>query len=103
MPGGKRPKIPGAILDQLLAGVDLEGTFDPNGLLDELKEALAGADAEMDHHLSGDEAKNSRNGYGRKTMVTGAGRLDLEVPLPHHRPELAMGMDRGGALLRLPR
>jgi hypothetical protein len=43
MPGGKRPKIPGAILDQLLTGVDLEGAFDPNGLLDELKEALAGA------------------------------------------------------------
>lgn len=32
----KEPKIPDAILDQLLAGADAKTAFDPNGLLDEL-------------------------------------------------------------------
>ena len=52
----KEPKIPDAILDQLLAGADAETAFDPNGLLDELKKALAerALNAEMDHHLSGE-------------------------------------------------
>ena len=30
----KEPKIPDAILDQLLAGADPKTAFDPNGLLD---------------------------------------------------------------------
>jgi putative transposase len=82
MPRRKEPKIPDAILDQLLAGADPKTAFDPNGLLDELKKALAerALNAEMDHHLSGDEAGNSRNGYGRKTVVTDTGKLELEVP-----------------------
>nr|CCD32098.1 Transposase, mutator type [Methylocystis sp. SC2] len=37
----KEPKIPDAVLDQLLAGADAKTAFDPNGLLDELKKALA--------------------------------------------------------------
>ena len=41
MPRRKEPKIPDAILDQLLAGADPKSAFDPNGLLDELKKALA--------------------------------------------------------------
>ena len=41
MPRRKEPKIPDAILDQLLAGADAKTAFDPNGLLDELKKALA--------------------------------------------------------------
>jgi hypothetical protein len=41
MPRRKEPKIPDAILDQLLAGADAKTAFDPNGLLDELKEALS--------------------------------------------------------------
>jgi putative transposase len=52
-------------------------------LLDELKKALAerALNAEMDHHLGGEEgAGNSRNGYGRKTVVTDTGRIELEVP-----------------------
>jgi putative transposase len=45
------------LLDQLLAGGDPKGAFDPSGLLDSLKKALAerALNAEMDHHLSGDE------------------------------------------------
>src|SRR6195952_5808076 len=82
MPRRKEPKIPDAILDQLLAGADPKAAFDPGGLLDGLKKALAerALNAEMDHHLGGDEAGNSRNGYGRKTVVTDTGRIDLEVP-----------------------
>jgi putative transposase len=78
----KEPKIPDAILDQLLAGADPKTAFDPNGLLDELKKALAerALNAEMDHHLANEEAGNSRNGYGKKTVTTDTGRIELEIP-----------------------
>jgi putative transposase len=78
----KEPKIPGALLDQLLAGADPKTAFDPNGLLDELKKAFAerALNAEMDHHLSTGEPGNSRNGYGRKTVTTESGRIELEIP-----------------------
>src|SRR3954467_11114047 len=82
MPRRKELKIPDAILDQLLAGTDPKTAFDPNGLLDDLKKALAerALNAGMDHHLSGEEAGNSRNGYGRKSVLTDAGKIELEVP-----------------------
>jgi putative transposase len=83
MPRRKEPRIPDAILDQLLAGADPKTAFDPNGLLDGLKKALAerALNAEMDHHLAGDGgAGNSRNGYGEKTVLTDTGRIELEVP-----------------------
>src|SRR3954466_10119352 len=83
MPRRKEPRIPDAILDQLLAGADPKTAFDPNGLLDELKKALAerALNAEMDHHLSGEEgAGNSRNGYGTKTVTTDTGQFELAVP-----------------------
>ena len=53
----KEPRIPDAILDQLLAGADPKTAFDPNGLIDDLKKALAERvlNAEMDHHLAGEE------------------------------------------------
>src|SRR6201988_1843368 len=78
----KAPHIPDALLDQLLAGADPKTAFDADGLLDELKKALAerALNAEMDHHLAGDEAGNSRNGYGRKTVLTETGKLTLDVP-----------------------
>jgi putative transposase len=69
----KEPVIPNDLLDQLLAG----------GLLDSLKKALTerALNAEMDHHLSGDEgAGNTRNGYGRKTVMTDTGKLAIDVP-----------------------
>jgi putative transposase len=77
----KPPTIPDALLDQLLAGADPKSAFDPNGLLDSLKKALAerALNAEMDHHLAG-EAGNGRNGYGRKTVLTETGKLELEIP-----------------------
>jgi putative transposase len=79
----KEPQIPDAILDQLLSGTEASPAFDRGGLLDRLKKALAerALNAEMDHHLAGEGgAANSRNGYGRKSVVTDSGRITLEVP-----------------------
>ena len=79
----KAPRIPDALLDQLLAGADPKTAFEADGLLDALKKALAerALNAEMDHHLAGEAgAGNSRNGYGRKSVVTDTGRMALEVP-----------------------
>jgi hypothetical protein len=52
----KEPRIPDAILDQLLAGTEARTVFDQGGLLDELKKALTerALNAEMDHHLAED-------------------------------------------------
>jgi len=79
----KQPVIPDAVLDQLLAGADAKTAFEEDGLLDELKKALAerALNAEMDHHLDAGEGDgNRRNGYGKKTVLTGTGKLALEVP-----------------------
>lgn len=78
----KSPRISDALLDELLAGADPKTAFDPSGLLDDLKKALAerALNAEMDHHLGDGADGNSRNGYGRKTVLTGSGKMELEVP-----------------------
>jgi putative transposase len=81
----KQPTIPDQLLEQLLAGADAKTAFAKDGLLDELKKALAerALNAEMDHHLDGGEddgRANSRNGYGRKTVLTDTGKIDLAVP-----------------------
>jgi putative transposase len=34
----------------------------------------------MDHHLAGEEPGNRRNGYGKKTVITDTGQIELEVP-----------------------
>jgi len=82
MPRRKEPRIPDAVLDQLLAGADPKMVFDPNGLIDDLKKALAERvlNAEMDHHLAGEEPSNRRNGYGKKTVITDTGQIELKVP-----------------------
>ena len=81
----KQPVIPDQLLDQLLAGADAKTAFEKDGLLDELKKALAERvlNAEMDHHLETGERDgraNSRNGYGQKTVLTDTGKIPLEVP-----------------------
>lgn len=79
----KEPVIPAELLDQLLAGTDAAAALDQGGLLDSLKKALAerALGAEMDYHLgSDDQAGNSRNGYGRKTVITDTGKIDIDVP-----------------------
>ena len=62
--------------------LDAKTAFDPNWLLDDLKNALAERvlNAEMDHHLAGEEPGNRRNGYGKKTGITDTGQIELEVP-----------------------
>jgi putative transposase len=49
----KRPAIPDQLLDQLLAGADAMAAFEKDGLLNEVKKALAKRvlNAEVDHHL----------------------------------------------------
>ena len=59
--------------------------FDSEGLLGDLKKALAERmlDAEMDHHLDQAEqqaAGNHRNGYSQKTVLTDTGELPLAIP-----------------------
>lgn len=79
----KEPIIPDSILDQLLNGADAKTAFETNGLLDQLKKALAelALNTEMDYHLSSDEqAGNVRNGYGKKTVLTDRGALELSIP-----------------------
>jgi len=78
----KAPHIPDALLDQLLAGADARTAFEADGLLDSLKKALTerALNAEMDHHLAGAEDGNSRNGYGRKTVTTEGGKMELAIP-----------------------
>ena len=79
----KEPMIPADLLDQLLAGGDAKAAFDKDGLLDELKKALAerALNAEMDHHPGADGGSgNSRNGYGKKTVLTETGKMALDIP-----------------------
>src|SRR3954454_2405366 len=84
MPRRKEPRIPDAILDQLLAGADPKTAFDPNGLLDGLKKAFAerALNAEMDHHLAGVGApallRREPAPGGPERLVLGP-RLQLQV------------------------
>jgi len=78
----KAPRISDALLDELLGGADPKTALDPNGLLDDLKRALAerALNAEMDHHLGDGGGGNTRNGYGKKTVLSGTGKMEIEVP-----------------------
>src|SRR3954462_5254767 len=83
MPRRKEPAIPNELLDQLLAGGDASAAFEQGGLLDTLKKALTerALNAEMDHHLaSGEDAGKTRKGYGRKTVTTETGKLEIDIP-----------------------
>ena len=78
-------KIDSAVLDALLKDRDPRKVFDSDGLLGDLKKALADRmlDAEMDHHLdqaSEQAAGNHRNGYSQKTVLTDVGELPLAIP-----------------------
>ncbi len=85
MPRRKQPAIPEELLDQLLGGSDPRAALADGGLLDGLKKALAerALNAELDHHIENGEPdgrSNSRNGYGAKSVLTGTGKLELQVP-----------------------
>ncbi len=65
----KQSRIPDHWLDQLLAGADAQSAFVKDGLLDELKKALAerALNAEMDHHLNQEsETGNTRTAIAAK-------------------------------------
>jgi putative transposase len=73
------------LLDELLQGRDPKALFDKDGLLDDLKKALAerALNAELDHHLDRDAeqaAGNHRNGTSPKTVLTDTGKLTLAIP-----------------------
>lgn len=77
--------IKAELLDELLAGRDAKNVFERDGLLDELKKALAERilNAELDHHLGQDgeqAAGNHRNGSSAKTVFTDTGKLELSIP-----------------------
>ena len=73
------------LLDELLKGQDPKSLFEQDGLLDELKKALAerALNAELDHHLEQDAEQatgNHRNGSSSKTVLTDNGKLTLSIP-----------------------
>jgi putative transposase len=79
------------ILDELLKDKDPKTMFSSEGLLGELKKALAERvlNAEMDDHLAdstqdgvseAEKAGNHRNGYSKKTVLTENEALELSIP-----------------------
>lgn len=80
-----KSKIKAELLDELLRDQDPKTVFSSNGLLGELKKALAERilNAEMDHHLNQPEQEasgNHRNGNSSKTVLTESGEMELEIP-----------------------
>jgi transposase-like protein len=83
--------LPPAAVDALLAdaeasGVPIDG---PDGLLSQMTKAVLerALDVEIADHLgyehgdpTGHGSGNSRNGHGRKTVLTTAGPVELEIP-----------------------
>ncbi|MDO2397701.1 IS256 family transposase, partial [Mycobacterium avium subsp. hominissuis] len=83
--------LPPAALDALLADAEASGTpiDGPDGLLAQITKSVLerALDVEIADHLgyehgdpAGNGSGNSRNGHGRKTVLTTAGPVDLEVP-----------------------
>lgn len=77
------------IIDELLAGKDPKNVLSSEGLIGELKKALAERmlNAELDEHLSGDTGEaqsgsngNHRNGYSKKTVLTDTESVELSIP-----------------------
>ena len=80
--------IKNEIVDELLKGADPKKVFASEGLLAEIKKALAERmlNAEMDQHLdaeavaAGEPSGNHRNGYSKKTVITDTSQVELEIP-----------------------
>jgi len=78
------------LVDELLKDVDPKAVFSSEGLLSEIKKALAERmlNAEMDQHLESEAAAtadgaasgNHRNGYSKKTVITDTSQVELEIP-----------------------
>jgi len=83
--------IKNEIVDELLKDADPKKVFSSEGLLTEIKKALAERmlNAELDQHLEGEAAAsasngepsgNHRNGYSKKTVITDTSQVELEIP-----------------------
>ena len=73
------------LLDQLLAGRNPKDVFNKDGLVDELKKALSERilNTELDEHLDDESVEgkgNHRNGYSRKSVLTGTSKMTLSIP-----------------------
>jgi putative transposase len=82
-------KIKNELLDELLAGRDPKTVLSSDGLMGELKKALAERmlEAEMDVHLDQEDEQgsgNHRNGYSEKTVLTDSETLPLSIPRDRH-------------------
>ena len=83
------PAFSAAMLDELLDGQDPATVLRADGLLGELKKALAERmlNAEMDVHLDSEverEAGNHRNGSSPKRVLSEDGELVLSIPRDRH-------------------
>lgn len=89
-------RINPALLDELLKGQDPKTVLSSNGLIGDLKKALAERilNAEMDHHLSQETEEtsgNHRNGNSSKRVLTDTGEMELNIPRDrqgHFEPNL---------------
>jgi putative transposase len=85
----KTPAFSAELLDELLDGQDPATVLQSDGLLGDLKKALAERmlNAELDAHLESEaeqQAGNHRNGSSQKTVLSGEGELVLSIPRDRH-------------------
>jgi putative transposase len=85
----KAQKIDPKLIDELLKDQDPQSVLSSEGLLGDLKKALAERmlDAEMDVHLGADDeqaAGNHRNGRSGKRVLSESGALPLSIPRDRH-------------------
>ena len=84
-------KISNDLLDAMLVGVKTQDDlWGKEGIITQISKALLERilNAEMDFHLNntdeGRTAGNARNGYGRKTLKSNFGQLELSTPRDRH-------------------
>ena len=84
-------KISNDLLDAMLVGVKTqEDLWGKEGIITQLNKALLERilNAEMDFHLDnthqGRASGNSRNGYGKKTLKSNLGSIELSTPRDRH-------------------
>lgn len=85
----KTPAFSANLLDELLDGQDPATVLQSDGLLGDLKKALAERmlNAELDAHLDAEaeqQAGNHRNGSSQKTVRSEDGELVLSIPRDRH-------------------
>jgi putative transposase len=86
----KEPGIPSELLDELLKDYEKpDDLLGKDGILDQLKKAVMerALGSELSEHLgyevgdpSGSGSGNSRNGYGKKRVITDSSQVEIEVP-----------------------